>query len=559
MQQWKVADGLPKPSLLSLGRLRQQEANMTAASTNKPLRKDIPKRINIAEHFLDAPARRHPGRVAIAGEPRKVTYGELAALANRAGNALLEQGVTRGDRVLIVLPDSAEFVAAFFGTTKIGAIAVPVNPHARAADYIHYIENSEPRVAVVHSEALQEFLPVSSERPTMPIVLAGDEEIETGGVTCAKWSESTGRASERLAAIETSPHDAGFMLYTSGSGGRPKAAVHQHKDMLVTSRNYAHGVLGLREEDVMFSASKLFFAYGLGNGMYFPLSAGACAVLNPERTRAERVIELVARHRPTVFFAVPTLYASVLREAEGARHRVDFSSVQLCVSAGEALPAEIFERWKRRFGIEILDGIGSTEMLHMFISSRPGKCKPGSCGFPVPGYDAKIVDDAGKAVPGGEIGNLWVRGESAFERYWKIPELTARTKRGEWVVTGDKFLRDSNGYFHYCGRADDMLKVAGMWVSPVEVENTLLGHPHVSEAAVVGATDAQGLTYAIAHVVLRGELHGSGELAAEICEHVKARLVSYKVPREVRFSSELPKTVTGKIQRFKLRENVSEP
>jgi benzoate-CoA ligase len=288
--------------------------------------------------------------------------------------------------------------------------------------------------------------------------------------------------------------------------------------------------------------------------MYFPLSVGARTVLNPERTKVGRVIELVKRHRPTVFFAVPTFYAAVLREAEKDNCGVDCSSVRQCVSAGEALPAEIFERWKKRFGLEILDGIGSTEMLHMFISSRPGKCKPGSCGFPVPGYEAKIIDEVGEPVRDGEVGNLWVRGESAFAEYWRIPELTARTKRGEWVVTGDKFVRDSNGYYHYCGRADDMLKISGMWVSPVEVENALLGHARVAEAAVVGATDAQGLTYSVAHVVLREGIDRSEKLAAEICEHVRARLVSYKVPREVRFWSELPKTVTGKIQRFLLRE-----
>ena len=507
----------------------------------------------MAEHFLDEPAGRHPERVAIAGEPREVTYAEVAALSSRVGNALLAQGVTRGDRVLILLPDSPEFIAAFFGAAKIGAIAVPVNPFARAADYIHYIENSAPGAAIVHSEALAEFLPASSERAQMPIVLVGDEEIETGGVTCAKWKAWTGAPSERLAPAETSPHDPAFILYTSGSGGTPKGAVHRHADMLVTSQAFARGVLDLHEEDVTFSVSKLFFAYGLGNGMYFPLSAGARTVLNPERTKVDRVIEMVARYRPTVFFAVPTFYAAVLREAEAERDHVDFSSVRQCVSAGEALPAEIFERWKKRFGLEILDGIGSTEMLHMFISSRPGKCKPGSCGFPVPGYEAKIVDDAGEPLSDGEIGNLWVRGGSTFAEYWRIPELTARTKRDEWVVTGDKFVHEPDGYYHYCGRADDMLKVAGMWVSPVEVENALLGHPHVAEAAVVGATDAQGLTYSVAHVLLREGIDRSENLATEICEHVKARLVSYKVPREVRFCSELPKTVTGKIQRYLLR------
>jgi benzoate-CoA ligase family protein len=517
-------------------------------------RAGLPEHFNVAEHFLDEPAQRHSNRVAIAGEPREVTYSELAELSNRVGNALLAQGVARGDRVLILLPDSAEFIAAFFGAAKIGAVAVPVNPFARTADYIHYIENSEPSAAIVHSEVLAEFLPASSERPQMPIVVSGEEQIDTAGVKCAKWSEWTGAASLQLKSAETSADDPAFFLYTSGSGGSPKAAVHRHVDMLVASRNYAQEVLGMREDDVTFSVSKLFFAYGLGNGMYFPLSAGATTILNPDRTKVERVLELVARHRPTIFFAVPTFYAAVLREAEKNGRAVDFSSVRQCVSAGETLPAEIFERWKKRFGLEILDGIGSTEMLHIFISSRPGECRAGSCGSAVPGYELKIVDDAGKLVPDGETGNLWVRGASAFERYWKIPELTARTRHGDWVVTGDKFTRDSNGYYQYRGRADDMLKVAGMWVSPMEVENALLGHPLVAECAVVGEADARGLMYAVAHVVLRAEGEGSEKLGQEICAHVRARLVNYKVPREVRFCRELPKTVTGKIQRFLLRE-----
>ena len=508
---------------------------------------------NIASHFLDVPAAEHPRRAAVLGEPDRVTYGELAALANRVGNALRAQGVAAGDRVLIVLPDSAEFIAAFFGAAKIGALAVPLNPFARAADYIHYIENSEPCVAIVHSTALAEFLPASSERPQMPIVVAGDEAAATSGVACAHWREWTNSASDTLIAANTLSSDSAFMLYTSGSGGRPKAAVHRHADMLATTANYAHSVLNLREDDVTFSVSKLFFAYGLGNGMYFPFSRAASTVLNPERPNAAQVIELVERYRPTLFFAVPTFYAALLREAE-RKQRPDFSSLRLCVSAGESLPAEIFARWKRTFGLEIIDGIGSTEMLHMFISSRPGKCKPASCGFPVPGSEARIVNDAGESVPDGEIGNLWVRSESAFAEYWRIPDLTLRTKRDGWVVTGDKFFRAADGYYHYCGRADDMLKIAGMWVSPGEVENALLGHPLVAETAVVGATDDRGLTYAIAYIALRGDLTGSEQLAAEIRDHVKARLVSYKVPREFRFCGALPKTITGKIQRFRLRQ-----
>jgi len=530
---------------------------MTATSTDPFLSADIPAQFNIAEFFLDAPASRHPHKTAIVGEPRPVSYAELARLANRVGNALLELGISGGDRVLIVLPDSAEFIASFFGAAKIGAVAVPVNPFARPGDYIHYLENSEPRAAIVHSEALEAFLPSSGERPQMPIVVVAEGRVETQGVSCAMWNNWIASASETLSPAETSSGDAAFMLYTSGSGGTPKAALHRHGDMLAATRNYAHGVLELRPDDVTLSTSKLFFAYGLGNGMYFPLAFGARTILNPKRTSAGHVVALVSKHRPTIFFSVPTLYAAMLREAETTAGRLDFSSVRRCVSAGETLPAEIFERWRRATGLEILDGIGSTEMLHIFLSSRPGKSKPGSCGTPVPGYDTKIVDDLGKEMLSGEIGNLWVRGASAFAEYWRIPELTARTKRGDWVITGDKFVRDAEGYYHYCGRADDMLKVAGMWVSPVEVENVLLGHLHVAEAAVVGATDARGLTYAVAYVSLRSGCEGSDELAEEIRNHIKARLVSHKVPREVRFCGELPKTVTGKIQRFKLRASTT--
>jgi len=530
---------------------------MTAITPDPLLPGDIPEQFNIAAHFVDAPAARHPGKTAIVGEPWAVTYAELSEFTNRAGNALLDLGVTRGDRILIVLPDSAEFIAAFFGAAKIGAVAVPVNPFARSADYIHYIQDSEPRAAIVHSEALEALLPASSERPQMPIVVVTEGRVSTHGVSCAIWDEWIAPVSSALAPALTSSSDTAFMLYTSGSGGTPKAAVHRHGDMLATTRSYAQGVLGLRPDDVTFSTSKLFFAYGLGNGMYFPLAFGASTLLNPKRPTAMYAVEMVSQHRPTIFFSVPTFYAAILREAETAARTLDFSSVRQCVSAGETLPAEIFDRWKRATGLEILDGIGSTEMLHMFISSKPGQCKPGSCGFPVPGYDAKIVDDAGAEIPMGEIGNLWVRGASALAEYWRIPELTARTKRGGWVVTGDEFLRDPEGYYRYCGRADDMLKVAGMWVSPVEVENALLGHPHVAEAAVVGATDARGLTYAVAHVTLRAGCEESNELAEEIRSHVKARLVSHKVPREVRFCGELPKTVTGKIQRFKLRASSS--
>jgi benzoate-CoA ligase family protein len=514
----------------------------------------IPARYNLVSEFLDAPAARHPHRAAILGEPSEVTYAELAALANRAGNALLSLGVRGGQRVLIVLPDSAEFMTAFFGAAKIGAIAVPVNPFARTSDYRHYVNDCTPSAVIVHAQAIAEFAPALQCVRGLPVVVVGDEDAKSFTPTLLRWSDCTDAASEQLALADTAASDAAFFLYTSGSGGPPKAAVHRHKDMLVASRAYAHGVLDLCSEDVTFSVSKLFFAYGLGNAMYFPFSVGARTILNPEHTKISRVVEMVARHRPTVFFAVPTFYGAVLRESQTGKIATDFSSVRLAVSAGEALPAEIFEQWERRFGMQILDGIGSTEMLHMFVSNRPGSAQPASCGIPVPGFEAKIVDEAGETVPDEAIGNLWVKGKSAFAEYWGLPGLTAETKRGDWVVTGDKFFRDGEGLYHYCGRSNDMLKIAGMWVSPNEVENVLLAHPAIAESAVVGIVDAQGLTLAVACVVLRSEMVESESLAGEIRQHVKNRLAAYKCPREVRFCSELPKTATGKLQRFKLRE-----
>jgi benzoate-CoA ligase family protein len=515
----------------------------------------FPEHFNIASHFLDEPARRHPGRIAILGEPREVCYEELAQLASRVGNALLSDGCERGDRVLIALPDSAEFIAAFFGAAKIGAVAVPVNSMARAADYAHYFRDCGPRIAIVHSSAVAEFVRGLGESPQATLVLTGDENAYTGGLKCLYWNEWVGASSTRLTPIATTPFDSAALLYTSGSGGTPNGAVHQHKDMLVASRGFAQEVLGLGASDITFSVSKLFFAYGLGNAMYFPLSVGAQTLLNPERTNVRKVAELVSSRRPTVFFAVPTFYAALLREA-GRNTEMDFSSVRLAVSAGETLPIEIYEKFRRRFGLEILDGIGSTEMLHIFCSGRPGAVRPGSCGIPTPGYVARIVDDEGRDVGHGEMGNLWVSGASAFACYWNKPELTARVKQREWVSTGDKFIRDADGYYFYCGRSGDMLKVSGMWVSPIEIENVLLAHPLVAEAAAVGITDVDGLTQTVAFVVLQHGLTGSAELAHEIREQARAQLVPYKCPREVRFCAELPKTATGKVQRFKLRDEV---
>lgn len=524
---------------------------------------DIPARFNIADEFVSRPARAHPERIAILGEPRPFTYLEVERAVNRAANVFREWRCKSGDRILIALPDSLEFIAAFFGAAKIGAIAVPVNSLARAADYADYFDDSGARIAVIHKSVFSEWSPAEWPAALEVLAIAGECASETrdrertmsersAAQTTFTWEEHCEHASEECSEHPTAAADPAFFLYTSGSGGRPKAAIHRHEDMIHTSRGYAHGVLGLRSTDITYSVSKLFFAYGLGNGMYFPFSVGASTVLDPGRPKPERTAEILAKYRPTILFSVPTFFAALLREADRGL-ALDCSSLRAAVSAGETLPAEIFTQFKNKFGVEILDGIGSTEMLHMFLSSRPGSARAASCGSEVPGYGAKILHDDGSSVPRGEIGNLWVRGGSAFAGYWNIDRLTARTKQGEWVLTGDKFTCDADGYFHYCGRADDMMKVAGMWVSPGEVENALLAHPAIAEVAVVAQANENGLVHPAAFVVLKREIETRAELAEEIRDWLRKKMVSYKCPQTVQFVETLPKTATGKIQRFLLR------
>jgi benzoate-CoA ligase family protein len=518
---------------------------------------------NIADEFVSRPAREHPEKVAISGTGRALTYADLAGLVDRVAEALWSANCRSGERVLIALPDSAEFFGAFFGAAKIGAIAVPVNPTARAADYRHWLENCGARIAIVHAPILGEFCDGVAGDAALDLLVIFESTPGTAtpdrvARRIVGWDDWLPSRAGSVATHPTVATDFAFFLYTSGSGGTPKAVVHRHQDMGVVARNYAQGVLGLRSDDRLFSVSKLFFAYGLGNGMYFPLHFGASTILYPERPRADEVAAVIAEHRPTVFFSVPTFYASLLREAEKGV-ALDFSSVRLAVSAGESLPAELFEQFRQRFGIEILDGIGSSEMLHVFLSSRPGEARAGSCGREVPGYEARIVDDAGKAAPVDEAGNLWVKGESAFAEYWRIPDLTARTKHDGWVNTGDKFSRDADGYFYYRGRADDMMKVSGMWVSPGEVENALLGHSAIAECAVVGNADAVGLVRPVAYIVLRQSVtNAAGGLDSEIYGWLRTRLPGFKCPQEYRFVKELPRTATGKVQRFLLRSKSGE-
>jgi benzoate-CoA ligase len=513
-----------------------------------PHRVELPRVFNAADWFVDRPLREgHGERVVLRCRGASVRLRELAENVNRAGNALRALGVGMENRVLLLLDDGPEFAAAFFGAIKIGAVPVPVNTLLRTPEYEYFFNDSRARAAVVHRDPWVGIASVRSRLPHLEHVLVADP----GGGPDSAFHELLARAPAELDPAPTSVDDAAFWLYSSGSTGFPKGAVHLQHDMVHCAEMYARGVLELGQEDVVLSAAKLFFAYGLGNSLYFPLHVGATAVLSPGRPRPDLMFELIARERPTVFFGVPTLYAAMLALPEA--RAPDTSSLRLCVSAGEPLPAELYHRWRRRFGIEILDGIGSTEALHIFLSNRSGAVKPGSTGTVVPGYDARITNDEGDPVAAGEIGNLFVKGESTFAGYWNQHARTRATIQGDWIATGDKYYQDADGYFWYCGRADDMLKAGGMWVSPIEVEATLIEHGAVLEAAVVGVEDRDGLVKPKAFVVLATGRTASTELEEDLRAFVKQRIASYKCPRWFEFVEELPKTATGKIQRFKLR------
>ncbi|HET7875704.1 MAG TPA: benzoate-CoA ligase family protein [Methylomirabilota bacterium] len=511
---------------------------------------EIPARFNAATFFVDRHvAEGRGGKVAFIYEDTPLTYAGLQELVNRSGNALLDLGVRPEQRVVCLLLDSPAFLGAFWGAIKIGAIPIPVNTMMRGQDYLYFLNDSRAPVAVISEPLLAEAGPVLAQATHLRhVVVVG----KASGKQIA-WDDWIAKASTTLEVVETSKDDAAFWLYSSGSTGRPKGAVHLQHDMVVCADSYAVQVLGMTDKDRTLSAAKLFFAYGLGNGMYFPLRVGGQAVLYPHRPMPEAMFELISRHRPTLFFGVPTLYAAMLQVKE-AEKRFDLSSLRFCVSAGEALPEELYKRWRERFGVEILDGIGTTEILHIFLSNRPGKARPGSSGLPVPGYECSIVDEEGRPVPPGEIGNLRVKGDSTMAYYWNQHEKTKDTLFGHWIQTGDKYYQDPDGYFWYCGRADDMLKVGGIWVSPVEVESTLIGHPAVLEAAVVGHEDTDKLVKPKAFVVLKDGHTASPALEADLKNFVKDKIAPYKYPRWIEFVSELPKTATGKIQRFKLRQ-----
>jgi len=502
---------------------------------------------NVAVPFIDRHLQEGRGDkimlTTAAGET--LSYTQLAGRVNRCGNVLLQSKLSQGDRVLMMVKDCPAFLYIFWGAIKAGFVPIPINTLLRADDYAYMIEDSGCQAVIYSPEFandVEQALTLTSTKPAVILRTEGETALDS----------LMNNASSKLDPAPATATDECFWLYSSGSTGRPKGAVHLHRDMVITSQFYGVDTLGVTEQDCCFSAAKLFFAYGLGNGMTFPLWVGGSAVVYDARPTPDATFEVIEKYRPSLYFGVPTLYAAQLQALESSSH--DLSSVRYCVSAGEALPADVYNRWLQQTGLKILDGIGSTEALHIFISNRPDDIKPGTSGRMVPGYEARIIDEHGAPAPIGEGGRLLIRGDSTAKYYWNNPEKTASTMVDGWLDTGDTYFEDEQGYYHYCGRNDDMLKVGGIWCSPFEIEACLIEHPKVLEAAIIGRSDDNDLIKPAAYIVLNHPEDASETLQQELHEHCRAGMAHYKYPRWFTFVDELPKTATGKIQRFKLRE-----
>ena len=505
----------------------------------------FPERFNLAHYYLDARVEEGRGdRVAVVVGDERWTYREVQQRANRASHALRSAGIGHDDRVLMLLFDGMAFVECWFGILKAGGVFCMANPLGTAEDLAHLLEYTRCRAVVADASTMSRLAPLMGDHPRCSgRFVVGPEEPLPGWT---RWDDALEGASDETANADTSRDDVAGWLFTSGTTGKPKGAVHFHRHFAFNTECYAKQVLGLNEDDVFVSVSRLFFGYGTGTNLMFPFAVGGKAVLFPDKPTADRLIDHIEKHRVTVLTNVPAM----IRQMVDSERDADLGSVRICLSAGEALPAELYERWKERWPkAEILDGIGSAEMFHIYITNRLGDVKLGSLGKLVPGYDARIVDASGEEVAIGETGRLWVKGDSTALCYWRRQEASRATFRGDWCITADLFRRDGEGYFFYEGRADDMLKVRGQFVSPLEIEDCLATHPAVRECAVVGVTDGDGLVIPKAFVALRDGFVGSDALVAELQEHAKARLTRYKFPRQVAFVEALPRNDRGKIMR----------
>ncbi|HEV7370250.1 benzoate-CoA ligase family protein [Arenibaculum sp.] len=522
--------------------------------TGPGLAESAPRDYNAAADLIESNlAAGRGGKTAFTDDAGSCTYAELAERVDRFANALLALGIEPEQRVVLCLLDGIDFPVAFLGAIKAGIVPVPVNTLLTRSDYDFILSDSRARALVVSDALLDRFEGAADRHPGLRHVVVSGAAAPQGR---HRFADLLAAAPPRAEAARTTRDDVCFWLYSSGSTGSPKGTVHVHASLRRTADLYAVPVLGIREDDVVYSAAKLFFAYGLGNALTFPMAVGATAVLTAERPTPALVSRILRERRPTIFYGVPTLYGALLASSElPGREEL---ALRRCTSAGEALPPDLGRRWTERTGVEILDGLGSTEMLHIFLSNHPGEVRYGTSGRPVAGYRVRIVDEAGNPVPRGEVGELQVEGPTGAAFYWNNRERSRTTFLGPWTRSGDKYVETEDGYFVFCGRSDDMLKVGGIYVSPFEVEGALLSHPDVLEAAVVGQADESGLIKPKAYVVLKpGVIAPDADMAEALQCHVKERLAPFKYPRWIEFLPELPKTATGKVQRFKLRASAT--
>lgn len=514
---------------------------------------NIPAEFNFGEFLLDRHLKEGRGeKVAIFYQDKKYKYREVAEASNRVGNALLALGVERENRVMICLPDCPEFIFSYFGAMRIGAVPVPVSTMALAGDYSYYLNDSRAKVLITNAKLAPKFREVQQDFKYLRhfVVLGGSLNCEID------FEEIVGQASSSLKVASTSKDDMAFWLYSSGTTGTPKGIVHLHHDLLYLLPSYCEEVLSLRKEDILFSISKMYFSYGNNNSLTIPFYCGASVILEPELPRPEKIFQVITKYRPSVFFGVPSSYWTMLNMIKDSNEKYDLSSLRICMSSGEALPRPIYDRWKELFGLEILEQLGSTDVGSAYMANMLDKMKPGSCGVVLPGSEARLLDDNGMQVPRGEVGTLWIKNDGTTPFYWNKHDQSKKSIVGEWFNTGDKFCQDEDGFYWFKGRADEMIKAGGIWLSPLEVEGILRKHPAVLECAVVGVPDKANLEKPHAFVVLRQDYNPSPELERELQDFVRSRTAHYKCPRRVLFIQELPRTASGKVQRFKLKPDI---